>query len=92
MGILSPHAEHGPTKPELRIGNLVVPGKLVKLPKPLLVLTTRKLDSTATTAGGAVKEDTEMTAVDDKKRRRDEAGTAAREKARGYRKPCGRTL
>lgn len=36
-------SHQGPTKPELRIGNLVVPGKLVKLPKPLLVLVSHKL-------------------------------------------------
>lgn len=33
----------GPTRPELRIGNLVIQGRLVQLPKPLLVLTTRRL-------------------------------------------------
>lgn len=53
MGVLAPHAEHGPTRPELRIGNLVIQGKLVPLSKPLLVLTTRRLGAEAEAAAAA---------------------------------------
>lgn len=55
MGVLAPHAEHGPTRPELRIGNLVIQGKLVPLSKPLLVLTTRKLGVDAESAAAAAE-------------------------------------
>lgn len=65
MGILSPHVEHGPTQPELRIGNLVVPGRLKKLPKPLLVLTSVKTDTS---------DDAHMDKEADKKRRRAATG------------------
>lgn len=41
--------EKGSKKPDLRIGNLVLEGKLVKLSKPLLVLTTNKEKGTNTT-------------------------------------------
>lgn len=48
----------GPTRPELRIGNLVIQGRLVQLPKPLLVLTTRRLreeQGEGSAAGGVVQ-------------------------------------
>jgi len=44
LGRFQPHKEHGVKRPELRIGNLVLEGKLVKLPKPLLVVTKRKIN------------------------------------------------
>ena len=43
----------GPTRPELRIGNLVIQGRLVQLPKPLLVLTTRRLKEEEGDAAGS---------------------------------------
>ncbi len=43
----------GPTRPELRIGNLVIQGRLVPLAKPLLVLTTRALQAEDGSAEGS---------------------------------------